>query len=754
MATCRLHTTTAIALCALVSSKALAQGAPPSAAETTDDSGLEEIVVTAQKREQSLQDVPLSIAAVGGETLESRNITEISQLQTATPNFSYSGSNNPRGAGITIRGIGTTNFSSAIEGSVGIMIDGVVVGRQGGGFTDLFDIERIEILRGPQGTLVGKNASAGVLNIVTRNPTDEFEGRVQATYGEDNEFILRGSLSGPITDTLSVWASAYRSKRDGYITNVADGAKLNNRDEWGARGKLLFEPSDTFRFLLSGDYSERDAECCIWTTRIYGANAVIRNQQAAVGITARPDNRAVNLNGQVFIRQKVYGASAQMDYTFPQDITATSITAIRWWDAVDNNDADQTTLPILDINNGDSRQKQITQELRLTSPSRGPLQWVGGFFLFDQDYDLQNAQRGTFGQPLPPGVQLSRQIKVANKTLNYAMFGDATLYLSDHFNIFGGLRYTIEELETNFRRAPQPGTLPLGSVVNQTLERDDTAWTWRAGAQFRPVDDVTLYASVARGFKGGGFNALQDSPALRTVEPEIPMAYEIGAKTELFDRRLRLNVAAFHTDFEDFQVQAITTSATGTLVFDVVNAGKLRTQGIEADFSARFIEGLSIDGGLAYTNATYADFRNGPCFAGQTLAQGCIGTGATARQDLTGRRLSNAPEFSANISARYESPVAQALTGFGQIAYSYRGEAFTALDLDPRSVQEGYGLLDAQLGIRAEDDRFRIWVWGKNLTDKRFAESIFDTPLDPGGQSQFIPLTAQRQFGVTGEVRF
>jgi iron complex outermembrane receptor protein len=136
------------------------------------------------------------------------------------------------------------------------------------------------------------------------------------------------------------------------------------------------------------------------------------------------------------------------------------------------------------------------------------------------------------------------------------------------------------------------------------------------------------------------------------------------------------------------------------------------------------------------------------------LAQGCIGTGATARQDLTGRRLSNAPEFSANISARYESPVAQALTGFGQIAYSYRGEAFTALDLDPRSVQEGYGLLDAQLGIRAEDDRFRIWVWGKNLTDKRFAESIFDTPLDPGGQSQFIPLTAQRQFGVTGEVRF
>ena len=724
------------------------------AAAAQDEVALEEIVVTAQKRAQSLQDVPLSVAAVTGDALEARNITEVSQLQTTTPNFAFQGSNNPRGAGITIRGIGTSNFSSAIEGSVGIVVDGVPIGRQGAGFTDFFDVGRIEVLRGPQGTLFGKNASAGVLNIVTRDPGQTPEFRAQATLGEDDERVFRASASGPLGDTLAGRASAYSTSRDGYLTNVSNGQKLNERDEWGARAKLVWTPTEDLTIRFGGDYSSRDAACCIWTIRSYGTNAALRNQHAAVGIAAGPDNRKVNLNGQVFVEQEVYGGSAQIDYTLANGLTLTSISAVRWWLAVDNNDADQTTLALLDINNGDSEQRQITQEIRLASPSDGVVQWVAGLFLFDQDYDLQNAQRGTFGQALPAGVQLSRQINVANDTKNYAAFGDVTWTISEAWSLFGGLRYTDETLKTHFVRIAQPGTLPLGAAVNQRQKRSDTAWTWRVGAQFEPNSDVMFYGFAARGFKGGGFNALQDSAALRTIEPEIPMAYELGVKSELFDRRLRLNLALFHTEFDDFQTQAISVSSTGTLTFDVINAGKLRTQGLEADITARLAEGLTLDGGAAWTDAEYASFANAPCFAGQTAAQGCLGAGATARQDLTGRPLANAPKISANASLRYERALSSELTGFGQLSYAWRGRTFTALDLDPRSVQKGYGLIDAQLGLRSEDDRYRVWVWGKNLSDERYAEAIIDTPLDAGGQAQFIPVNARRQFGISAEVRF
>lgn len=747
-------------IAALMCSTLMAGGAYAQDSSSTQEMAAEAangdvIVVTAQKREQSLQDVPVSVAVLSGEQLSNRNITEISQLQTSTPNFSFQGSNNPRGAGISIRGIGTNNFSSAVEGSVGIVVDGVPIGRQGAGMTDLFDIQRIEILRGPQGTLFGKNASAGVLNIVTADPSHVWGGRVQATYGEFDEIVLRGAVTGGLTDTLAFRASGYVTKRDGYIRNLFDGSRLNDRDEWGGRAKLLWEPADNIRVLIAGDYSSRDSACCMWTIRNFGNNADVRDQLTAAGIVPGPDNREVALDGDTFIRQETYGGSVQVDVEGAGGITVTSITGLRWWDTTDNNDADQRPTPVLNINNGDSRQRQFTQELRLTSPSDRPLEWVGGLFLFNQDYDLGNSQQGTFDQPLPPGIQLSRAIFVENRTQNFAAFADATYHFNDQFNVFGGLRYTVERLNTRFQRFANPGTILVGPNVDQKMKRVDGAWTWRLGAQFRPTEAVTLYGSVARGFKGGGFNALQDSTTLRTVEPEIPTSYEIGAKAQLFDRRVRFNIAFFNTDFDDFQAQAIGVSDTGTLVFDVINAGSLRTRGVEADLNIDMGAGLTLAGGAAYTKARYTDFPGAPCYFGQTVAQGCITLDGQARQDLTGKELAMAPKFTANATVRYETEISTSGTSiFGQLSYAYRGSTFTALDLDPKSVQKAYGLLDAQLGVALPDDRMRAWIWGKNLTDKSFVEMIYDTPLDSGGQSQFFPSTAARQFGATVEYRF
>lgn len=735
----------------LLTSAAFAQdaGAPAGA-----DAGSDEIIVTAQKREQSLKDVPLSVAVLGGEQLGDRNITEISQLQTMTPNFSFQGSNNPRGAGISIRGIGTNNFSSAIEGSVGIVIDGVPIGRQGAGLTDFFDVQRVEILRGPQGTLFGKNASAGVLNIVTNDPSHSWGGRVQASYGEENEFVVRGAVTGGLTENLAFRASAYLTKRDGYIDNVFDGSKLNERDEWGARAKLLWEPADNIRVLVAGDYSSRDAACCMWTIRSFGTNANVKALVTAAGIVPGPKNRQVTLDGQTFVRQETYGGSVQVDIEAANGITLTSISAMRWWDTTDNNDSDQRPTAVLSVNAGTSNQRQFTQELRLASPSGQAFEWVGGLFLFNQSFDLTNGQKGTFDR-VPLGTVLSRAIAVENDTQNFAAFADGTYHFGDHFNLFGGLRYTVERLNTSFRRYGLPGSISIVPATTQRGKRVDGAWTWRLGAQFVPSDAVTFYGSVARGFKGGGFNPLLDSAVLRTVEPEIPTAYEVGAKTILFDRRVRLNIALFSTDFDDFQAQAIGTSTDNTLVFDVINAGSLRTRGVEADIDIDLRNGLSLRGGAAYTDAKYTDFKGAPCYAVQTLAQGCVLNSGQRQQDLTGKPLAMAPKFTGNASIRYETEVSAAgSTVFGQLSYAYRGRTFTALDLDPQSVQKGYGLVDAQLGFALPGDRMRAWIWGKNLTDKSFVEMIYDTPLDSGGQSQFFPSTAARQFGATVEYRF
>jgi iron complex outermembrane receptor protein len=747
---------TALICSTLLSSTAFAQDV-----ESKDDQYPADIIVTAQKRVQSLQDVPLSVAVLGGEQLADRNITEISQLQTATPNFSFQGNNNPRGAGVSIRGIGTNNFSSAVEGSVGIVVDGVPIGRQGAGLTDFFDVARVEILRGPQGTLFGKNASAGVLNIVTNDPSHEFGGRLQATYGEFNEFVLRGSVTGGLTDTVAVRASAYLTKRDGYINNKFDGSDLNNRNEWGVRGKMLWEPSDNVRVLLAGDFSKRDADCCMWTIRSFGDKADIRTRLTDAGIVPGPNNRDVALDGETFIRQETYGGSAQIDLETSGGLTITSITAMRWWDTVDNSDSDQRPVNALNQNAGVSNQRQFTQELRVASPTKQAVDWVAGLFLFNQDYDLQNSQKGTFDF-VALGTDLSRAIDVQNDTLNLAAFADATLNISEKFNLFGGLRYTHEELETSFRRYVLPDTgAAAAPIALQTRKREDNAWSWRLGAQYIPSDQVTFYASIARGFKGGGFNPLLDVAALRTVEPEIPTAYEIGVKTQLFDRRLHLNVALFHTDFDNFQAQALGTSATGTLVFDVVNAGSLRTRGIEADVNLDLGSGFSLSGGAAYTDAEYTDFTGAPCYAGQSLAQGCVSTTSgtppvtVKSQNLTGRPLAMAPKFTGNATLRYERDLTAAGHSlFAQLSYAHRSSTYTALDLDPASIQRRYGLLDAQIGFSLPDSRLKAWVWGKNLTDKNFVEMIYASPLDAGGKSQFFPMTADRQIGATVEVRF
>jgi iron complex outermembrane receptor protein len=510
----------------VTASAAVAQPTPPKA-DTSAEVPSGEIIVTATRRAERLQDVPLSIQAITGEALEARQISSFTDLQRVSPGLVFNQASSPRSSGTIIRGIGTNTFSDAVEGAVGINIDGVVIGRQGAGFTDFADIERIEVLRGPQGITFGKNASAGVISVITKRPTDTLSGSAFASYGSDNEIKANASLSGPLVgQTVLARMSGFISKRDGIIQNLNDGRDLNDVDDWGVRGKIELRASGDLNVLLSGDWSQRQPDCCTWATRSYGSNAVLKAAEQAVGIVPGPGNRETTLGGRQFTGQKSRGASAEINWT-PGDYTLTSITAYRRWDAIDNNDADRTPLPILDINQGDVDQHQFTQEVRLASPANQRLEYVLGLFYFNQEIVNNSIQQGTFGAPLPPGLLISRRQFTEVDTENYAAFGQGSFDIVNGLKVLLGARYTHEKIGIDFKRDNLPGTLVLTPAYTCTRaapatcgpggpqpgvpEASDNAWSWRAGLQYQPTRDLNLFATVTRGYKGQAFNSQIES---------------------------------------------------------------------------------------------------------------------------------------------------------------------------------------------------------------------------------------------------
>lgn len=735
------------------------------AAENSD------IIVTATRRAERLQDVPLSILAVTGDTLEERQINSFNDLQRISPGLIFSQATSPRSSGTIIRGVGTNTFSDAVEGAVGINIDGVVIGRQGAGFTDFADIERIEVLRGPQGITFGKNASAGVISLITRRPTEQLTGNAFFSYGSDNEIRANTSISGPIVnDRVLARLSGFISKRDGIINNLTDGRDLNDVDDWGVRGKLEFRVTDDLNILIIGDWSERQPDCCIWTTRSYGASTTLRAAEAAAGVVAGPSNRETTLGGRLFTRQESRGVSGEINWTVG-DHAITSITAYRRWDAIDNNDADRTPLPILDINQGDVAQRQFTQEVRLASPGGDRLEYVLGLFYFNQQIVNDSIQQGTFGAPLPPGLTLTRRQFTEVDTENFAAFGQGSFELVDGLKLLLGARFTREEIGIDFVRDALPGTLTLtpaysctraapatcgpGGPQSGVPESSDDSLSWRAGLQYQPTRNLNAFATVTRGYKGAAFNSQIDVSILQRVQPEIPTSYEAGIKSTLLNGAVTFNVTLFKTDFKDFQAEAVTASpATGLTTFTIVNAGELETKGLELELTARPTTGLTLDFNFAYTDATFTRFLGGPCFAGQSAAQGCITQGTQRSQDLSGKPLPNSPDYIASTSIRYDFAVARDWRAFGQGAVFHRSGTLTALNQDPRTRQEGYELVDFAIGVTDPSDTFTLSLFGKNVFDKKYVDAIFDTPLDAGGFSQRIGTNARRTFGVSLAGRF
>lgn len=731
---------------------------------------LEEIVVTATKRESNLQDVTVAVTALSTEDLINAQITTAEDLTFLVPSLNLQKGANPRATSFSIRGIGTQSFSSGVEPSVSTMIDGVVLGRSGQAFMQMLDVERVEVLRGPQGTLFGKNATAGVVHIITQNPTDEPSGEISLTAVNDDEY--RGGLtsSGPLTDTLGYRLSATGSTMDNYTKNYFDGDKLNGVDEWSVRGKLRWLPTETLEFKWASDYSDRDCDCSaapIRSLEPFGGNEeqVQEILDAIYPVVPGDDNKDVNINKDPFSESESWGHSLEANWDIGE-FTLTSITAHREFEVNGFGDVDSQPTDNLGFDQfGSSETEQFTQELRLLSPADGRIRYVAGLFYFDQD--VERGFRRQFeiveGQP---GIAIA---DFDVDTTNWAAFGEVTYDITDTWRIIVGARYTEDELEFLFGRTQEGFPLGLPDAVEPTpadTEEDDLSG--KVALQWDFSDAGMTYLSFTQGYKGPAFDVTfgTNPTSIEPVDPETSDAWEFGVKTSLFDDRVRLNAALFYAEYEEFQSQAFfdpdgipdcpaddpgcdPTDDPGS--FLLINAGEVTTQGLELDFAAQVSENLRINGGAAWIDAEIDEYPEGPCSGGQQFRGECPDSGL---QDLSGGDLPFSPDWKINLSATYSLFLDSGFdVDFIGMMRAQDDELYS-ITQDEFTVGDSYTVFDASVVFRDHDDQWRATLFVKNLTDEFYVRSIeANNPnILPNGYNHRYSKQSERTYGM--ELRY
>ena len=744
-----------------------AQEAPASvdAEQEEETLGLGVVMVTAQRRSERVQDVPVSVSVVSSEAFETSNMVDMSGLANLIPSVTYQAGSVGNNQSFRIRGIGTDVFSIGVEPSVSTVIDGVVIARPGAAFGDLVDIERIEVLRGPQGTLFGKNSSAGVVNIVTKKPNfDRFESAASVTFAEDSEMRARLSLSGPISDTLAFRLSGFLREQDGIILNRYDNDTVNDAKSYGAQGKLEWRPNGDMSFVLAADASTTDTTCCAAPIRINAVNPIQLPTGTPIGFT----NDQVNNDINTFVNSDAWGASLTSDFELDNGFVITNILAVRSWENDGNpRDLDNTAAQQTLLNRATQISEAKSAELRIASPAGGVFDFVSGLFYYDHDVEQTNynqgyrradvANRGTInpdGTITIPASFLKNGVSDSSvSSKNLSAFAQVNFRPAEKVTLIAGGRLISEEQDWYFNRTgiTLANRTALGPI-DETF--DDKAAIWKLGAQYRFSPDVMFYTTFGTGYKGQGINAALNltaaEAARQPLDPEESELFEAGIKSQLFNRRLTLNVAGFLQTLNEYQAQALDPILGGSTL---TNAGSAEINGLEVEFSALPLDSLTVSGGITYLDASFTDFIAATCFGGQTVAQGCVG----GFQDVTGGAFPNAPDWRGTLSVNYERPIL-ANGGMLFVNYDLRAQSEVQFELtqDPNSIQEGYAISDLAVGFKNQDGGFTAEVFVKNLFDKQYVSNIEPWPQvhgGPGGYLHLLPRDFNRYFGARLSVR-
>lgn len=678
---------------------------------SADGFAIEEVTVTARKREESLQDTPISVSAFTGDALELRQVDSSDRLGQITPNLTFDSnapsSGHSSASQIYIRGIGQSEFLPTSEPGVGLYIDGVYIARSIGSVINFLDVERIEVLRGPQGTLFGRNTIGGAIVLHTKKPSDEFTGDVSVKLGSDklNEFKI--NVSGPITDNLFGKLTAATKRKDGYVKRQFTGETLGDDDDMSIQGALLWQPNDEFELHISADYTREDEQ---GAPLVYGDNnttAVFANAASAAAgctdINDLTDSNCANsqFNAGPYVNSgtgptsselDVWGVAATAEWAVSDSLTFKSITSYRDMENVAARDADNTPLTILDTLNVDD-QFQFSQEFQLIGSSLDDrMQWILGAYYFQEEDD--NITVATVTHPAFGVIDLHLSGLVENGST--AVFGQVTYDLTDDLSVTAGLRWTDESREFT----PDQFIAQSGAVLapSHTVELNETEITPMISVSYQVTDEDMLYFTYSEGFKSGGFNARNTRPVpeVPVFGPEFAETFELGFKTSWLDNSLQVNGALFFTDYTDLQFTV--RSDIAPVLF---NAGAASIQGFELETTFVPNESWLITAALGYTDAEYDEVDP-------------LANGVTADNELA-----QTPEWQGNIGVAYTVDLGGWVVT-PRFDWSYTDSKYFNSANDPQLFQDSVDIVNAAISADSADEHWNITLGITNLTDEEY----------------------------------
>ena len=717
----------------------------PVISEVAADGFIEEVVVTARKREESIMDTPLSVSALSTSDLARFQVDDLGDIQNIVPNLSLN-MGDAANAVIYIRGVGQRDSLSFADPGVGVYLDDVYMGRAQGSFLDVIDVERIEVLRGPQGTLYGRNTIGGAIKYVSAGPTDTHFLEAEASIGNYNEYRLKATWSGPLSDDGSLLArlSLAHVAHDGYNDNVFTGAGDNtdgDKETFAGRFHLRYSPNDDLSFDLTLDRSVNDPERSITPARVTAGPTLVQN---TANFMRTDDPFRVEANFNDVERLKVEGIGLTMDYQVSEAIGLKSITSFRQLEHETNIDLDGTGHEIFGVF-VDQDQEQFSQEVQLSYDAGGAVKALAGVYYFSEDDVTPDGISNT--EPIDftggAGLLYSPYGTVSENDQSVeavAVFGEISWFVTSALEFTAGARYTHESKDLKRRACQALGAFgmilpdiedcnpPANSAnpfaLNLDLDEDFSKVTPKVGISYRLNEADLVYFTYARGFKSGGFdgrigyNGASDGGAVITqalpYDPEIADTYEIGWKSSLADGKLRLSAAAFYNDYQDLQLSSFSATPTGGFATVFTNAGKAENWGFEAELLANPVPDFLASFSVGYLEAEYEEFIN------------------SANQDVSNTLTPiNSPELTGNLGLQYRHSL-----GFANLILgadiSYRSDYFVDINNLDALRQDDFALLNASIGLEDESGKWNVSFGVKNLTDEEYITHGFDLTAFPG----------------------
>jgi iron complex outermembrane receptor protein len=729
------------------------------AADAPSSDAFEEVVVTAQKRTQNVQDVPLSVQVIGADQLAAAGIENFEDFNRVAPSLLIRTDVTPINSSVAIRGIGTSAFGIGVEPSTAVVVDDVPLAFQARAFGNMSDISRVEVLAGPQSTLYGKSATAGLINIVTPGPTSTLSAGVNATGTTDAERDFGGFISGPITNELAFRATANYSDFPGTVKNLFTGDHSDGSETLNLHGKLVWDPTSQLNVVVNLDYDNgKTTNDLVFTSLPANADLHGNPKQPPSswlgGVAPGFDNTDVSNNYGIGTRYMNDAQSLKISYDLGGP-TVMSITSHSYYFLDDHQDTDYTALSAAqDIDtvngkptaSGDSRQQgtfhntQWTEELRLVSPGTGPFRYTAGLFYADVDYS-RVFSRGPFS---PAGWAAT------DNSEQEAAYGQVEYDIFDRLTLIAGARLGQERISCSFDNmiATAPYACPAGAQTDQY-------GTYRVGPQYQLTDDIMLFALHSTGHKGETFNLATgfgntlQSTAL--VRPETSSDYEIGAKMQFFGHHLTVNPTLFTTDYTNFQAQGL-QNFQGTTSYQLENVGTVRTRGLEVSNSLRATRDLTLGFDATYLDAEIQSFPGAQCWS-NTLEANCSKVNGQFTQNLSGERLYDAPKWKLAANASYVHELGFIpWDGVFQANYAYTSAVNYALTLDPYTAQKAYGILNLSAGLRDPGEKYQITLFVDNALNTHYHSDLQDLNGTFGAQEAIVGIVP-RDFSTYAGIR-